>query len=316
MKKKLSINKMRRAWKAMKLAHILKIKEAILYSLNKLHVKVFEVIESQYCTLLSKGMSKTKLGDRFLTQDYKFKINLLTMIENDVHFSNMLNALWKEFTDLNKWWNNSNMCIQVEWNKQLPLEEIRKEDEHKIASEMFEAWKAGLTESQKKHVAKFTTPNFVVQLLEENDTKKDRVGEWHLDCEYGHPRYQGNELILVWTDCGEKDNESCGTLFVDNSFIFELQSCQPWKNINTHFIKFVQKNLGCSEDTAKRIQRAFESEFINILRNNMISSGTPITHVKHRHIANVPCQHLHRSSNKTTKYRNHIVISVSPNKIF
>lgn len=52
---------MQRAWKAMKLAHILKIKEAIIYGINEVKVKLFEHIDSRYCTLLSKGMSKRKL---------------------------------------------------------------------------------------------------------------------------------------------------------------------------------------------------------------------------------------------------------------
>lgn len=202
------------------------------------------------------------------------------------------------------------MCVQVEWNKKFPVEHIRKEDEHEIATEIFEAWKAGLTDSQKERVKKFTVPFFQIQLLEKNDSIRNRIGEWHLDCKYGLSKYQGDEIILVWTDCGESDNESCGTLFVDNSFIFELENCQPWKNINTQFIHFMQKHLECSKDAAIRIQKQFEREFIQILQNNMISGNTPITHVKQRHIANVPCQHLHRSSNKTTKYRNHIVVSV------
>lgn len=301
---------MQRAWKAMKLAHILRIKEAIMYGINDMQVKLFDYVDSQYCTLESIGNSKKRFKDDFLTQDYTFKINVFTIIENDADFSELFNELWKEFTNLDKWWNNSNTCIQVEWNKELPVEHIKQEDEHEIATEMFEAWKAGLTDSQKKHVTKFTDPFFQIQLLEKNDSTRNRIDEWHIDCDYGLSKYQGDEIILVWTDCGEKENESCGTLFVDNSFIFELENCQSWKKINAQFIPLMRRHLECSEYTAKIIKENFKREFVKILEKNMISSNTTITHVKQRHIANVPCQHLHRSSNKTTKYRNHIVISV------
>lgn len=298
----------------MRLAHAVRIQEALLSAMQSLECTILEDIRQSsgcnYFSLVRSGQYKRNVRGAILGPSYTFRIHLLKIIEDDSVLSQLFSNFWVDFLKADNWWNNSGTCTQVAWNKSLPVKKIEKQDETILAQEMFEAWKSGLTTWQKQKIEKFKSPRFEVQLLECDDTKRDRIEDWHLDCDYGLSKNEMDELILVWTDSGESEGDGCGTLYVDNSFIFRLSRSKSWDDINNNFESLIQTRLRCSATTAKTIKLTFKAYVVNTLQKYMVTSFSNISHVKQRHIANVPCQHLHRSSNKPTKYRNHIVVSV------